>query len=97
MHVRKAPRPRGLAERLPATYMVFDLIRLDGRDLTGMPLGERRGILRGLGWSTRRGRCPTRTTTARCCFDATLQQGLEGIVSKRLTSRYAPGSAPSTG
>ena len=30
---------------------------------------------------------------ARCCFDATQQQGLEGIVSKRRSSRYVLGAA----
>ena len=30
-------------------------------------------------------------------FDATLQQGLEGIVSKRRTSRYAFGERSPTG
>ena len=34
-----------------------------------------------------------RTTTGAMLFDATRQQGLEGIVSKRLSSRYRPGPA----
>jgi ATP-dependent DNA ligase len=37
---------RGQAERL--TYHVFDLLHLDGRDPTGLPLTERKAILEKL-------------------------------------------------
>jgi bifunctional non-homologous end joining protein LigD len=91
MHVRKATSAARLAEQLPATYMVFDVMRLDGKDLTGMPLGERRGILRGLGLEHSTWQVPEAYDDGQMLFDATLKQGLEGIVSKRLTSRYAFG------
>ena len=91
MHVRKPNAAARLAEQLPATYMVFDVMRLDGKDLTGMPLGERRGILRGLGLEHSTWQVPEAYDDGQMLFDATLQQGLEGIVSKRLTSRYAFG------
>ena len=45
MHVRNAQSVRRLAQRLPVTYMVFDLLRLDGRDLTAEPLEKRRDLL----------------------------------------------------
>ena len=32
----------------PAIYMIFDLIYLDGRDLTGLPYTERRELLESL-------------------------------------------------
>ena len=92
MHVSRADRARALAERLPVTLLVFDLLRLDDRDLVDEPLRTRRKVLTDLDlhddrWSTTR----RRTTTGRCSSTRTLQQGLEGIVSKRLTSRYRPG------
>ena len=40
---------RLLAETNPVTLLVFDLLRLDGEDLTGRPLTERRELLEGLG------------------------------------------------
>ncbi len=87
MHVRSAATAGRLAERIPATYMVFDLLRLDGQDLTGLPLSERREMLAGLeldgSWQV-----PAAYDDGSMLFDATLQQGLEGIVSKRLSSRY---------
>lgn len=89
MHVRRASTAARLAAAVPATYMVFDLLRLDGRDLTGEPLEARRERLLGLGltgWQV-----PASYDDGAMLFDATLQQGLEGVVSKRRTSRYRPG------
>ena len=90
MHVRKATTAARLAASVPAIYMVFDLLRLDGRDLTGEPLDARRELLLGLGldgsWQV-----PTSYDDGAMLHDATLQQGLEGIVSKRRTSPYRPG------
>ena len=55
------------------------------------PLGERRKILRGLGLEHSTWQVPDAYDDGPMLFDATLQQGLEGIVSKRLTSRYVFG------
>ena len=89
MHVRSATTAARLAKSVPATFMVFDVMRLDGRDLTGLPLAERRAILEGLdlgGWQV-----PPTYDDGAMLREATLAQGLEGIVSKRLTSTYQPG------
>lgn len=90
MHVRNATTAARLADAVPAIYMVFDLLRLDGRDLTGEPLESRRELLTGLGldasWQV-----PPSYDDGAMLFDATLQQGLEGVVSKRLGSTYRPG------
>jgi bifunctional non-homologous end joining protein LigD len=91
MHVRSAATAARLADRLPATYMVFDVMRVDGKDVIDQPLGERRKILRGLGLEHSTWQVPDAYDDGAMLFEATLQQGLEGIVSKRLTSRYAFG------
>ncbi len=89
MHVRRAAAARSLAERVPATLMVFDLLRLDGRDLTGEPLETRRALLEGLdelgatGWQV-----PGSYDDGAMLHEATRTQGLEGVVSKRRGSRY---------
>lgn len=88
MHVRSATTAARLAERIPATYMVFDLLRLDGRDLTGLPLSRRREVLEGLGLAETHWQVPATYDDGAMLLDATRAQGLEGVVSKRLTSRY---------
>jgi bifunctional non-homologous end joining protein LigD len=90
MHVRNATTAARLADAVPAIYMVFDLLRLDGRDLTGLPWTERRGLLDDLGlggsWQA-----PAPYDDGEMLLEATRQQGLEGVVSKRRTSTYRPG------
>jgi bifunctional non-homologous end joining protein LigD len=51
----------------------------------------RRGILEGLDLNDDRWQTPPTYDDGQMLFDATYQQALEGIVSKRLTSRYRPG------
>jgi bifunctional non-homologous end joining protein LigD len=91
IHVRKATTVARLAERVPATLMVFDLLRLDGADLTGLPLHERRARLEALDLGGSGWQVPSTYDDGAMLFDATRSQGLEGIVSKRLDSRYRPG------
>ena len=90
MHVRSAAAVARLVKRVPATFMAFDLLRLDGADLTAEPLEHRRELLvdlmEGAPWQV-----PTAYADGPMLFEATRQQGLEGIVSKRLSSRYAFG------
>jgi bifunctional non-homologous end joining protein LigD len=92
MHVRSATAAARLADQLPATYMVFDVMRVDGKDISDQPLGERRRILRGLGLEHSTWQLPEAYDDGPMLFEATRQQGLEGIVSKRLTSRYVFGT-----
>ena len=85
-------RWRGWPRAIPATYMVFDLLRLDGVDLTRMPLHERRAALdeldlQGTAWAV-----PPAYDDGAMLHEATLEQGLEGMVSKRRASRYEFGA-----
>jgi bifunctional non-homologous end joining protein LigD len=90
MHVRRASSVQRLVEAVPVTFMVFDLLRYDGVDLTRTPLVERRArlaeLLDGSPWQV-----PASYDDGLMLRDATLAQGLEGIVSKRLSSPYRPG------
>jgi len=91
MHVtdqRKALRQAALH---PVTYMVFDVLRLYGVDLTARPLAQRRATLDRLGLAGTGVQVPPTYDDGRALQSATLEQGLEGVVSKRLTSRYSPG------
>ncbi|ANH38633.1 Putative DNA ligase-like protein [Nocardioides dokdonensis FR1436] len=86
LHVRRARTAEHLAGTLPATFMVFDLLRLDGTDLTALPLHERRARLADLDLG--RWQVPPAYDDGAMLHAATHQQGLEGVVSKRLDSRY---------
>lgn len=88
MHVRNAREVARLVTSVPATLMVFDLLRLDGEDLTARPLEKRRALLEGLPLADSKWQVPAAYDDGAMLFDATLQQGLEGVVSKRRTSRY---------
>jgi bifunctional non-homologous end joining protein LigD len=91
MHVSRLDRAQRLAERMPVTLLVFDVLRLDGRDLMDEPLSVRREALTALDLNDDRWQTPPAYDDGPMLFEATLQQGLEGIVSKRVTSRYRPG------
>jgi bifunctional non-homologous end joining protein LigD len=91
MHVSRADRARALAERIPVTLLVFDVLRADGHDLMTEPLSRRRQVLGDLDLQDDRWQTPPVYDDGQMLFDATYQQALEGIVSKRLSSRYHPG------
>jgi bifunctional non-homologous end joining protein LigD len=91
MHVRDKRKADRLAATRPVTFMVFDLLRLYGSDLTGHPLSERRELLERLDLDGRHWQVPPTYEDGEELFAATLDQGLEGVVSKRLDSTYLPG------
>lgn len=91
MHVRNARRAATLATTNPVTLMVFDLLRIDGEDLTRLPLEERRARLEGLGLGDARWQVPPAYDDGPTLFDATAAQRLEGIVSKKRSSCYHSG------
>jgi len=76
----------------PVTYVLFDLLHLDGRDLTAEPYSRRRELLEGLGLEGESWQTPGYSVGhAAELLAASAEQGLEGIVLKRLDSRYVPG------
>lgn len=95
MHVRDAAKVARLAKSNPITLLVFDLLRLDGRDLTREPLRERRRLLELLPLDPPAIaavlQVPTTYDDGPALLDAAEAQGLEGIVSKRWSSCYHPG------
>jgi bifunctional non-homologous end joining protein LigD len=92
MHVSNPRRAAALATTNPVTLLVFDVLRYGDRDLSRLPLSERREILLGLDLNDDRWQTPPAYDDGRMLFDATRQQGLEGIVSKKLDSRYEFGA-----
>jgi bifunctional non-homologous end joining protein LigD len=92
MHVTDAAQARRLAERHPVTLLVFDLLHLDGRPCLDLPYRQRRRLLDGLElrgphWQTPRHYAGGGAEV----LAASREQGLEGVVAKRLESAYRPG------
>lgn len=81
-----------LAAQAPVTLMVFDVLRVAGQSVTKMPLAGRRELLEGLGLPTARVQVPPIFADGADLLDATVDQSLEGIVSKNVESPYLPGS-----
>jgi len=76
---------------IPITFVAFDLLRVDGHDVTCKPWTERRTLLEGI-WSERRcARLADVFDDGHLLFEAVVQHGLEGIVAKRKASIYRPG------
>lgn len=90
MNVRDGARARRLAAAVPATYIAFDVVHLDGQDLRRRPFGERRGLLEGLTLPERVRLSPV-YPDGDTLWQVTLEHGLEGVVAKRRTSTYQAG------
>ncbi len=76
----------------PLIYYVFDLLWMDGRDLTGVPLAQRRSLLESVVPQDGTIRYSESFDTGGKEFFAKAQQlGLEGIMAKRTDSLYTPG------
>ena len=93
MHVGSESAVRRLAKETPVTYVIFDLLWLDGHSLMELPYTERRARLADLGLGDGgRWRVPDYVVGHGAqLLEATEQQGLEGVIAKRLDSTYHPG------
>lgn len=91
MHVSSARKAAQLATTRPVTFMAFDLLRLFGSDLTKQPWSVRRELLERLELSSSAWQVPPTYDDGEELFEATRDQGLEGVVSKKRTSLYAAG------
>jgi bifunctional non-homologous end joining protein LigD len=91
MHVKDSRKAARLATVRPVTFMVFDLLRLFGQDVTGQPWTARRALLEKLDLDSRHWQVPPVFDDGAQLLAATADQGLEGIVSKRRTATYAAG------
>jgi bifunctional non-homologous end joining protein LigD len=93
MHVASETAVRRLAREAPVTYVIFDLLWLDGHSLMALPYEERRARLAELELDGgERWRVPDHVVGHGAqLLAATEEQGLEGVIAKRLDSPYEPG------
>lgn len=84
----------GRGEVIPVTLVAFDVLECDGADLRRQTLEVRRSVVEGLGLGDLSGVVqvsPVHDDGA-LLWEVTRGQGLEGIVSKRWSSRYLEGA-----
>ena len=95
------PSPERLDEALdrdsdaptPIAYLLFDLLYLDGKDISDRPLRERRELLEKLIVPNDKVQLsPLTEGNGTALLSAVSEQGFEGVVAKRLDSRYQPGA-----
>lgn len=92
MHVGDPVQARRLAAKSPVTYLLFDVLHLDGMDLTQLTYTERREILDGLELRGPRWDTPPYFAGGGAeALELSRAQGMEGIVAKRLDSVYEAG------
>jgi bifunctional non-homologous end joining protein LigD len=97
MHLTGQPAIDARTRTTPIAYVVFDLLYLDGADLARLPYTERRQRLEELDLNGRSWRTPAyHRGNGEALLEASAQQGLEGIMAKRLDSTYEPGRRPGT-
>ncbi len=94
MHLEDRQEIADLASQAAVSFMVFDVLHLDGRTLVDEPYTARRAALANVashglppGWHVPAHAVGASTAT----WDIAVQYGLEGVVAKRLDSRYEPG------
>ncbi|WP_045740550.1 non-homologous end-joining DNA ligase [Actinoplanes rectilineatus] len=91
MHVRDRTRASRLAATVPATYLAFDLLYLDGIDYTGLPYLARRERLEELGMAGPNWMVPPSFGDGVATATAARENQLEGVMAKRSDSVYLPG------
>lgn len=92
MHLTSESAIRRAARQTPVTYAIFDLLYLDGRLTTELPYRRRRALLEQLRLKGPAWQVPvSREGGGGELLEATGEQGLEGVIAKRLDSPYRPG------
>jgi bifunctional non-homologous end joining protein LigD len=81
-------------KRQPLTYFIFDLLHLEGHNLRGLPLIERKALLADLLPSNKTVRLGEHLEgSGQVIFRKACELHAEGIVSKRASSTYVSGRA----
>lgn len=84
---------RAAARAFPVSLMLFDVLWLAGEDVTGLPYTARRALLERLGLDSGPVSVPPAWHgDGETALAWTREMDLEGVLAKRLDSRYVPGA-----
>jgi len=78
-------------DSIAVTLMVFDVLAVEGLSVMDQPYSERRALLETLEIERPGVQLVATFEDGRTLFDVVCQQGLEGVVGKRLRDPYRPG------
>src|SRR5438309_2151439 len=98
MHVASAAEVARRAETVPITYVVFDLLELDGNEVMPLSYTERRRLLTELVPDDGCWTVPAHHNAGdgAALLEAVKQRGLEGVMAKRVDSPYLAGKRSSS-
>lgn len=98
MNIASAAQARVLAASVPVSYLAFDLLWLDGKPLLDQPYADRRAQLDGLSMQSGNWQAPPAFigVAGKDAQAVSKENQLEGIMAKRLQSRYEPGRRTSS-
>jgi bifunctional non-homologous end joining protein LigD len=92
MNLKNEREIKRMSKQIPVTLVAFDLLWLDGNELIGLPLEERRELLEGVVERDERLEVVTHVEGEGTAFvDAARQLRLEGVVAKKKGTKYQPG------
>jgi bifunctional non-homologous end joining protein LigD len=93
IHTPTRARAKRQAKDTPVTYLIFDVLWLDGHSLLDQPYEARRDLLDAMELNGAHWQTPEHTLgDGAALLAAATEQSLEGVVAKRLDSTYRPGS-----
>ncbi|WP_329457219.1 non-homologous end-joining DNA ligase [Streptomyces sp. NBC_01497] len=82
---------RSRASRVAVTYYVFDILRLEGADVTRLPLRARKSLLRrALSYHAPLRFTPHRNEGGQELLERACEHGWEGLIAKRAAGGYQP-------
>jgi len=92
MHLASDSAVKRRMRDTPVTYVIFDLLYLEGRSTMPLPYEDRREVLEALELEGPAWRTPAyHHGEGTALLEATRELGIEGVVAKRLDSPYEPG------
>ena len=92
MHLTRDAEIKRRVKDVPVQYLLFDVLYLEGRSTIALPYEERRELLESLDLEGPSWRVPAyHRGEGGALLAASAEQGLEGVVAKRLDSTYSPG------
>lgn len=89
--LRREQEIRFASGRIPAVYMIFDILYHDGKWVNGEPLANRQHLLQEIVLPSERVQLVPNVAEGERLFALMKERGWEGVVSKRLDSTYAFG------